>query len=327
MGKRLVYLLITILFVSLAVSSIPRIHSQPEDIKVTSYSYYINQVGFLDVVGEVQNVGQNTVDAVYIRGTVLGPTGADVGDSGTKVWVAYLVPQQKAPFMIEFHLNTGDSWTPDAIGQIQFTISSANATSSYQYPDLKITSSTPTIGTTGNYNGAYTVSGEIQNTGTQTASNLTVVAAFYNSTGSVVGVGYTDYLTPADLPPSGTMSFQIYALDLNQSEVPASTKIASYSLLVQTQEPILQGAAPVVSPYQTSDSSPSAGDDSTMNPESSSNPVQNSANPSNLTLIALIAVIAVIAVIGGIIVVRKRKPKTTKAEVVIPRKTTSKRER
>ncbi len=328
MGKRVVCLLIAVLFISLAISSIPHVISQPESIKVTNYSYYINTVGFLDVVGEIQNVGQNTISAVYIGGTILDPSGADVSDSGTRAWVAYLAPQQKAPFMMEFQLSSGDSWTPDVIGSIQFTVTQANATSSYQYPDLKITSSTPSVGTTGDYNGAYTVSGVIKNTGTQTASNLTVVAAFYNATGSVVGVGYTDYLTPADLVPSNSTTFQIYALDLNQSDVPSSLKIASYSLLVQTEEPILQGTAPVVSPYQADGSSPSAGIDSPTNSQSASNPItDNSANSFSPTIIAIIAVIAVLAVIGGIMVVRKRKPKTTTAEVVVPRKATSKRDR
>jgi hypothetical protein len=279
-------------------------------------------------VGKVQNVGQNTIDSVYIQGTILDPSGADVSDSGTRAWVAYLVPQQEAPFIMEFQLSNGDPWTQDDIGSIQLSIAQANATSSYQYPDLTITSSTPSIGTTGDYNGAYSVSGEIKNTGTQTATNLTVVAAFYNSTGSVVGVGYTDYLTPADLAPSGLIPFQVYALDLNQSEVPTSLKITSYSLLVQTEFPILQGAAPVVTPYQASGSSPAPSSGSPTNSQSASNPVtNNSANPLNTTMIAVIAVIAIIAVIGVIVVVRKRKPQTTKTEVVVSRKTTSKRER
>ena len=72
---------------------------------------------------------------------------------------------------------------------------------------LKITSSTPSIGTSGDYNGAYGVSGEIKNTGSQTATNVTVVGEFFNSTGSVVGVGYTTYLTPTDLAPSENNNF------------------------------------------------------------------------------------------------------------------------
>ena len=64
--------------------------------------------------------------------------GLIVSDSGTKAWVAYIVPQQKAPFIMEFAppQETG-LWQPGDIGNIQFSVIQANATSQYQYPDLK----------------------------------------------------------------------------------------------------------------------------------------------------------------------------------------------
>lgn len=319
MKKRVVYLLIALIIASLTFSSIPGILGQPEGIKVVNYSYYVGPSGILEVTGEIQNVGVNTIDSVILRGSVINENGVDVSDSGSKAWVAYIVPQQKAPFIMEFAppQDTGQ-WQPGDIANVQLSVVQANATSAYQYPDLKITSSTPSIGTSGDYNGAYGVSGEIQNTGSQTATNLTVVAAFYNSTGSVVGVGYTAYLTPSNLAPSEKTSFQIYALDLNQSEVPPYLKISSYSLLVQTQLPILQGSAPVVTPYQAG-GSPVASSDPTTG--SSSSP-----KPLNLILVAIIAVAAVLAIIGAILVLKRRKPQESKI-VVVPRKTSSRRER
>ena len=313
MKKRVMYLLIAIVVVSLTFSSIPRILGQPEDIKVTNYSYYVGPSGILEVTGEIQNIGVNTIDSVVLRGSILNENGLDVSDSGTKAWVAYIVPQQKAPFIIEFAppQDTG-LWQPGDIGKIQLSVVQANATSQYQYPDLKITSSKPSIGTSGNYNGAYSVSGEIKNTGSQTATNVTVVGAFYNSTGSVVGVGYTTYLTPTNLAPSVTTTFQIYALDLNQSEVPSYLKIASYSLLVQTQLPILQGSAPIITPYQGS-GSPAAGTGS-------------SAKPLNIILVGAIVVVVVLAIVGAVVVLKHRKPQESKI-VVVPRKKASRRDR
>ncbi|MGD0450952.1 MAG: FxLYD domain-containing protein [Candidatus Bathyarchaeia archaeon] len=313
MEKRVMCILIAIVIVSLTFSSIPRILGQTEDIKVTNYSYYVDSSGVLDVTGEIQNVGVNTIASVDLRGSIFDENGLDVSDSFTTAWVAYIVPQQKAPFMMEFAPPQDDNtWEPGDVTNVQLSVAQANATSEYQYPDLKITSSTPSIGTSGDYNGAYGVSGEIENTGSQTATNITVVGEFYNSTGSVVGVGYTTYLTPNNLAPSAKTTFQIYALDLNQSEVPSYLKIASYSLLVQTQLPILQGSAPSVTPYQGS-GSPVAGNDST-------------AKSLNLTLVAAIAVVVVLAVVGVIVVLKRRKPQETKI-VVVPRKTGSRRDR
>lgn len=313
MEKRVMCFIIAIVIISLTFSSIPRILSQTDAIKVVSYSYYVDNSGALDVTGEIQNVGANTIASVDLRGSIIDDTGADVSDSFTTAWVAYIVPQQKAPFIMEFPPPQDDNtWEPGDVANVQLTVAQANATSQYQYPDLKITKSTPSIGTSGDYNGAYGVSGEIKNTGSQTATNLTVVAEFYNSTGSTVGVGYTTYLTPTNLAPSATTTFQIYALDLNQSQVPSYLKISSYSLLVQTQLPILQGSAPSVTPYQGS-GSPVSGTGS-------------SAKSLNLTLIAVIAVVVVLAVVGAIVMLKRRKPQETKI-VVVPRKTGSRRDR
>jgi hypothetical protein len=200
-------------------------------------------------------------------------------------------------------------WQSQDISKITLTPFIANATSGYQYPDLKITSSSASIGSTGDYNGAYLVNGIIQNTGSQTATNITVVATFYNATGTVVAVGYTNYLTPATLASSGTIPFQIAALDLNQTVVSSGEKISSYSLLVQAQGPILQGTAPIVTPYQGSGSSSSSS-------SSSSGSVNNPTNSSNPELIAIIVVIAILVAAGvaagTILAVRKRKHQETK---------------
>ena len=63
----------------------------------------------------------------------------------------------------------------------------ANATSGYQYPDLKITSSQGSVGTSGDFNGADPAKGTIKNTGSQAATNVTVVGGFFHLTGTVVG--------------------------------------------------------------------------------------------------------------------------------------------
>ena len=309
MRKGTVYLFIVLTLLSLGSTLFPSAFSQTENIKILNYSYYIDNLGYLDVVGEVQNVGSNTVDPVFLTGSVYSSSGADLSDSFCKVWVSYLVPQQKAPFYMEFQPPSSSSiWVPSDISKITFTVAVANATSNYQYPDLNIISSSGTIGSSGDYNGAYLVNGIIQNTGSQTATNITVVGTFYNATGNVVAAGYTNYLTPATLDPSGTISFQVAAFDLNQSLVPASMKISSYALLVQTQGPILQGTAPIVTPYQSSSSSssPTAG---------------NSNNSSSPAIIyAAVIVIVILAIAGTLVALRKSKPHQTVKEAKRARK-------
>jgi len=305
-GKKIVCFCVALLLFSIGLVIVPKTYSQTADVKVVNYSYYVDSEGYLDVVGLVQNVGPNTISSVSLTGTIIGTGGADAGDSGTQVWVSDLLPQQKAPFYMEFvSPNTASSTTwydviqAGELSSIRLNVASANATSNYQYQGLTITSSKGSIGTTAGYTGAYVVNGVIKNTGDQTATNLTVVGAFFNSTGSVIGVGYTDYLSPIALTPGNTTTFEIAALDLNQSVVPAALQIKSYQLLVQTQGPILQGAAPVASPQATGTTGPT---DTPTTPASSSNA---KSNISSILPIAVAIVIAIVIAAAAIVVVKQ----------------------
>jgi hypothetical protein len=307
MGKRMVYFCITVLLLSLGLTAVPKTFSQAQNVKVINYSWYIDPEGYLDVVGLVQNVGPNTISSISLTGTVVGPGKADVADSGTQVWVSDLLPQQEAPFYMEFvspHTSSKVSWyevvQAGELSSILLTVSSANATSSYQYQGLSITSSKPSIGTTAGYAGAYVVNGVIKNTGDQTATNLTVVGAFFNSTGSVVGVGFTNYLDHRTLVAGNTITFQIAALDLNQSVVRAALQIKSYQLLVQTQGPILQGTAPRASPQATGTTGPT--DNPSSTPSSSS---RAKSDISSIFPVVLAVVIAVIVIAAAVVVVKQ----------------------
>jgi flagellar basal body-associated protein FliL len=292
MRKSIIYLFVALTLVSLGLALVPSAFSQTQNIKIVSYSYYIDNLGFLDVVGEVQNVGSNTVASVILTGTVYSTDGTDQADSYTQAWVKDLTPQQKAPFYMDFYApnNSPDgTWLSVVVSNVALTVSQAEATASYQYPDLKVTSSSKSIGSSTTDKGVCWVTGTVQNTGSQTAQNITVFGTFYNSTGSVVAVGYSDTLTPANLASSGTASFKLGAFDLNQTLMPSNEKISSYSLLIQALGPILQGTAPTQSPGGTS---------------------SNSSNPA--LIYAIIVVIVILGIAGTILVLRKRKPQETK---------------
>jgi hypothetical protein len=277
------------------------------NIVVTSYGWHILSYGVLDVVGEVQNIGPNTVDPVGLTGTVFSSTGEEIAFSGCQVFVSHLLPQQKAPFLMEFSPpgeQTG--WGAEDVGAVEFK-GIGNETSFYMYSDLTITSRHSSIGSTEGLEGAYIVNGQLKNTGTQTATGVTVVATFFNKDNTVVAIGHSDYLSRS-LAPSASVNFEFSALDVNQTEATADTKIASYTLLVQGGGPILEGT-PIVSDSPTQDSSQPG------------NPV---GLPFSLTQIAIIigvVVIAIVAVIAGI-KFTKRKPKLSTKDKVKQRKQT-----
>jgi len=341
MRKSIICLFVALILASLGLTLVPSAFSQTENIKIVSYSYYIDNLGYLDVVGEVQNVGSNTVASVILAGRVYSTDGTDQADSYTQAWVAYLTPQQKAPFYMDFYQPNnpqGASWMSVDVSNVKLAVVQANATTSYQYPDLTITSNTHSIGTksvgTDADLGVYWVNCNVQNTGSQTAQNITVFGTFYNSTGSVVAVGYSNQI--GSLDSSRTASFKLGAFDLNQTLVPSSEKIDHYSLLINALGPILQGTAPLVTPYPSSGDSSTQTDTSspTGSPSSSSSQsgsvVNNPTNSSNPMLIAIIVVIAILAVAGTILALRKRKPQETKTaspKTATPKKASHKRHR
>lgn len=204
MRKGIVYVLIALLSLScLAYTLVPKASSQTvstQNVEILNYSYYVDLEGLLDVIGQVQNVGNSTVSQVVLTGSVISG-GQDVSDSATQAFVTDLLPQQKAPFYMEFSTpsSSSEDWGSIIEAGISFdlNVASANTTSSYEYQGLTVTSATASVGTTasgddGQLAGAYMVNGVVKNTGTQPAENVTIVGTFFNSSGTVIATGYTD---------------------------------------------------------------------------------------------------------------------------------------
>ena len=317
MGKKVAIFVLALLLLSLGLALPPKAHSlsQTQYVKVVNWSWYIDPEGYLDVVGLVQNTGPNTISSIMLAGSVIGPDNGDMADAPAQVWVLDLLPNQEAPFYIEFmqpHISTASSWYDvvqgGALSSISIRALSANATSDYQYQGLKIQNDKGSIGTTGGFNGAYVVNGEITNTGNQTATSLTVVAAFFNSTGTVVGVGYTNYLDPRSLVAGNHTTFQVAALDLNQSLVGSALQIKTYRLLAQCQGPILQGAAPIVSPAATGSTGPT---------DTASSKPNGNFNFSSIFPIVVGVVIAVIVIAAAVVVVRQVLRRSTRPPTTV----------
>ena len=142
---------------SLILTLVPIVHSQvnePQNIQVVNKSWYVDLYGNLVVVGQIKNVGQDVIDQVILTGTAT-TTDQLQQSSYTNVWVSDLTPQQKAPFYMEFpppqDAYGQSSWYGSSIADISINVALANATSGYQYPDLKITSSQGSVGTSGDF--------------------------------------------------------------------------------------------------------------------------------------------------------------------------------
>ena len=280
---------------------------EQSNLNVLNYSWYFDSIGGFHIVGEVQNQGDSILNPVVIAGTVYTPDGtAQTQSTPCRVYVNYMLPNQTAPFLMDF-VSNDLSWTAQGIENVTFSIVKADSNSSYQYPNLAITSSALSTDS----EGVYWVNGQVLNTGDKSATNVRVVATFFNSTNDVVAAGYSEVLTPNTLNPDREASFKVGAFDVNASDPTyAARRVESYTLLVQTEGPILSGSPPPSTPFPsqtTSSSQPSA------SPNSS--PDGNSSNPGEPNYLPYVAIAAIVGVAVAGFVVYNRRKKSKKSTV------------
>lgn len=313
------FLMVLLAFLCLGLTNIPKAASQTQSIKILQDSFYVDSSGYLDVIGQIQNTGSNTVDSVYLTGSIFTKS-VDQADSATDAYVADLVPNEVAPFYMEFGSpNSSPDGAWDELVStlsVSIAVSMANSTNNYLYPGLSVVSSSGSVGTEGNFSGAYVVNGVIKNTGNQSANGLWVVGTFFNSTGSICGVGYSDYLTPTNLEPNATTTFRVAAFDLNQTIVGPSWKITSYQLLVQEKGPVLQGNAPTVAPYQGAGgtgTSPHANSQGSTTPSAKNVvPPKNSPITTIYLVLAAVSILVVASVVAVMLLKRDKSHQTVK---------------
>ena len=141
-----------------------------------------------------------------------------------------------------------------------------------------------------NVDGTFTVAGTVQNTGSETANNVFVDTTFYNTSGSVVGLNFTNYFS---LAPGGSVPFTATPTD-NGAQPSA---IASYSLLVQSETLTTSATSPPATSSPPPTSSPSA----------STQPTQSPAPTSSGMIYAVASAIGVIVVVlAALLLLRKR---------------------
>jgi hypothetical protein len=165
MKKTAIFILIALSITALALTSTPNVLSQPENVKILSYSFYTSPASdYLTLVGEAQNTGPNVIDYIYVTGTFYAPDGTVYMQNYAKSLTTQILPQQKIPFFIVFsqaNIVSGTQWTSQDATNFTLTVTAAPTTNTQQYQDLTVVSHSGNTDT----NGYYTVTGTIKNTG------------------------------------------------------------------------------------------------------------------------------------------------------------------
>ena len=221
--SRIVAIIVCTVFVfSLVSSQNVFVQAAYTGVTVLSHSSYVNSSGNFIVVGEVQNTGNHVLGNVSLNVVVSASNGSQLVSGTTMAYVNDFLPQQKAPFYLDF--GKIDFNTISEISTFDFNVSDHPPTNYIQYPGLSLI-----VTFNGIANNAYVVSGSITNSGSQTANDIKVVGTYYNSAGIVVAVGFVILNGP--LIPNNSVNFTVSEFDAVSKLV---TKISNYSLLVQT---------------------------------------------------------------------------------------------
>jgi hypothetical protein len=296
-----VSIVVLVLAMSIMMLSAPNVKAQgsTSDVQVLSYSWYTApestplggvEYGDLVVVGELQNVGSNTITSVSLTATAYNSSNLAIASSSNGIDLAVMAPQQKSPFYIDFNPSispTGDmSWVAN-ITSITVTVTNVIDSTQTQYTSLTIQN----VNFYNGSNGVYTVTGTILNNGSETATNVWVFTTFYNASGTVDSLNYTITYLSTSLAPGASVPFTATPVDLSA----ISSQPTNYALLVNA---VPASSATPTPPPQTTPTPVS-----TVSPQATPPPGSSS---TMVTYVLIALVVVVIVVVGGLLLLRQR---------------------
>lgn len=291
-------LIILVVAASFAVTFLPQTQAAPSDAKILgNYTCYTDNLGYLVVIGEVQNTGNSVLKNIGVAGSLTEADGT-YDTSATYAWGDYILPGQKAPFYLEFQSqgNSMTPWSGITAADITLKVTAAPEATQYQYQGVVVQSQKDTPKS----NGEFWVTAEVKNAGSQSASNVVLIATFYNSEGKPIGTGYS---SPITIAADASQSIKVPAFDLNQTIVSSDKVIKSWSLLMQVASPLESD-----SNYPRYSVSPENNSQGGLATPSSSGFVEGGNQGSDMTLVyVVVGLVAVVVAVVALVALKKRK--------------------
>jgi len=221
--KNILLTAFVLMFLIAAVSLISPAKAVAE-VNILSNTGYIDSLGWYNIVGEVENTGDVAVTWVEIEATFYDVNNTMLATEDSYMTLNTLNPGRKSPFDITLM----NEVLAAKVNNYSLTVLSSSVTSSKPI-GLEIPSHTSSIDEWG----WMTISGDIKNIGTITATFVKIVATCYDTGGNVVDYGWT-YSQPTDIQPNLTIPFEITLYDTERLPY-----IASYALEAESTQYVL----------------------------------------------------------------------------------------
>jgi len=176
---------------------------EPCKLGFPNHSSYVSIIDILEVVGEVENIGPENLERVKVLATFYDEAGTVIGADFCYAEIDTIVSGQKSPFGVSNYPRKEITGKIKSYG----LCGSGAKTAKAPYRELQVMTHVPEI----DRSGYYKVTGRVENAGEIDATFIKIVAAFYDSTGRIVGYD-SGYAVPGDLKTGETGSFEV-ALD------------------------------------------------------------------------------------------------------------------
>lgn len=178
--------LISIVFLFSVILLPTTVRAAPEIVIVSHTSYIDSFWESYTIIGEVQNIGDQAAEDIFITETYYNASGGVISDfGGSYIYLDVLLPGRKSPF------GSSDLTTdPQLIDHYSLNVS---FTPCDPIPEkLEIISHSSTIDP---YDGYMHIIGVVENSGDLQEPSVHVIATCYNEAGTVVDVGEDSVFT------------------------------------------------------------------------------------------------------------------------------------
>ncbi|WP_455369740.1 FxLYD domain-containing protein [[Eubacterium] cellulosolvens] len=216
--------LITILTVWCIFNFFPIVNAV-EIVIHDNHSSFVSSVGTFHVVGEVENMGPQSMAFVSITGTFYDPNNTIIVTESSFATLEIIPPGVKSPFEVV----VTDQNQAEKVHNYTLAVTDSSVTTKNLTKTLIISSNSSYISVSGYLN----IVGEVKNNGSSESTSTRVAATCYDENGKVVAIKST-FTDPQNLNPEKTAQFNLMIDDKNQS-----AKMDNYALQVQSSKAIL----------------------------------------------------------------------------------------
>ena len=168
-------------------------------LEVSKLNWDQDDYGYIYVVGMLKNTGSEDLDFVEVQVNLRDANNNMVATASGYTSMDILRAGEDSPFIVSFYEPPYDDWQG-----MEIFIQADQNEYFESYSDLEVINVETAVDDI-----YYVINGEVQNTGSQATSSVSISVAVYNTAGDLIGVDFT-FADAEVLEPGETAPFELY---------------------------------------------------------------------------------------------------------------------